>query len=127
MTFCGTIGARRLALLGTLLVLAACASVPAPVHEVADAERAVQAAADADASTLAPAEFEKARGKLEAAKAALEAQQHVQARQLAEQAMVDAELAQITARTEEAERSAAAIRAQIGNPRGPVIRPAAGS
>jgi hypothetical protein len=127
MTFWGTIGARRLALVSTLCVLAACASVPAPLQEVADAERAVQAAADADAGILAPAEFEKARGKLDAAKAALQAQQHLQARQLAEQAMVDAELAGITARTEEAERSAAAIRAQIGDPGGAAVRPAAGS
>jgi hypothetical protein len=127
MTFCGTIGARRLALAGMLLVLAACASVPAPLQELAEAERAVQTAADADAMTLAPAEFEKARGKLEAAKAALAAQQHVQARQLAEQSFVDAELAAITARTVTAERLAAAIRAQTGDPRGPAIRPAAGS
>ena len=41
--------------------------------------------------------------------------------------MVDAELAGITARTEEAERAAAAIRAQIGDPGGAAMRPAAGS
>jgi hypothetical protein len=109
-----------------LFAVAACASVPAPVQEVADAERAVQAAADAGAGTLAPAELEKARRKLDAARSALQAQQHLQARQLAEQALVDAELAQVTARAEEAARSTS-IRAQIGDPGRPAIRPAAGS
>jgi len=127
MTWWSTIGARRLALVSTLLVVAACASVPAPVQDVAQAERAVQAAADADAGTLAPAEFEKARRKLDEAKSALQAQQHLTARQLAEQAVVDAELAQITARAEAAARSAAEMRAQIGDPGRSALRPAAGS
>jgi hypothetical protein len=126
MTLWSTIGARRLALMGTLLVLAACASIPAPVQDVAQAERAVQAAVDADAGTLAPAELEKARRKLDAAKTALRAQQHLEARQLAEQAVVDAELAGVAARAEEATRSAAAIRAQIGDPSGAAIAPVAG-
>jgi type IV pilus biogenesis protein CpaD/CtpE len=119
--------ARRLLVVITLSVLAACASVPAPVQEVADAERAVQAAADADAETLAPAAFEKARRKLEAARVALHAQQHVQARQLAEQAVVDAELAQVAAEGEAAARAAAEIRAQIRDQGGPALQPVAGS
>jgi uncharacterized membrane protein len=127
MTFWSTIGARRLALMVTLLAVAACASVPAPVQEVAEAERAVQVAAEADAATLAPAELDKARRKLDAAKGALQEQQHLKARQLAEQAVVDAELAQITARAEVAARSAAEIRAQIGDPGRSAMRPAAGS
>jgi hypothetical protein len=127
MTLWGTIGTRWPALMSTLLVLAACASVPAPVHEVADAERAVEAAADADAGILAPAELETARRKLDAARSALLAQQHLKARQLAEQAVVDAELAQVTARAEAAARSAAEMRAQIGDPGRAALRPAAGS
>jgi hypothetical protein len=127
MTLRGTINAGRLALISTLLVLAACASLPAPTHEVADAERAVQAAAEADAGILAPVELDKARRKLDAAKGALQEQQHLEARQLAEQAVVDAELAQITARAEVAARSAAEIRAQIGDPGRSAMRPAAGS
>jgi hypothetical protein len=127
MTFWSTIGARRLVLVIWISVLAACASVPAPVQEVADAERAVQAAAEADAGILAPVELDKARRKLDAAKGALQEQQHLEARQLAEQAVVDAELAQITARAEVAARSAAEIRAQIGDPGRSAMRPAAGS
>jgi Domain of unknown function (DUF4398) len=113
MTLWSTPGARRLLVVIVLVALAACASVPAPVQDVAEAERAVQAAADADAGTLAPAEFEQARGKLEAAKNALLAQQHLKARQLAEQALVDAELAKVTAEAEAGTRAAAELRAQI--------------
>jgi Domain of unknown function (DUF4398) len=127
MTLWSTIGARWLVLVICISVLAACASVPAPVQEVAAAERAVQAAAEADAEILAPAELDKARRKLDAAKGALQEQQHLEARQLAEQAVVDAELAQITARAEVAARSAAEIRAQIGDQGRSAMRPAAGS
>jgi hypothetical protein len=127
MTLWSTIGARRLAVVITLLVVAACASVPAPLQDVAEADRAVQAAADADAGSLAPAELEKARRKLDAAKSALQDQQHLKARQLAEQAVVDAELAQVTARAEAAARAAAEMRAQVGDPDRSAPRPAAGS
>jgi Domain of unknown function (DUF4398) len=113
MRLWSTPGGQRLLAMIVLLTLAACASVPAPAQDVAEAERAVQAATDAGAETVAPAEFEKARGKLEAAKSALQAQQHLKARQLAEQALVDAELAQVTAEAEAGARAAAEIRAQI--------------
>jgi Domain of unknown function (DUF4398) len=113
MRLWSTPGGRRLLAMIALLTLAACTSVPAPVQDVAEAERAVQAAADAGAETVAPTEFKKARGKLEAAKSALQAQQHLKARQLAEQALVDAELAQVTAEAEAGARAAAEIRAQI--------------
>jgi hypothetical protein len=120
-----TIGARRVALMSILLVLAACASVPAPVQDMAAAEHAVQAAVDAGAASLAPLEIDSARRKLDAAKSAMQAQQHGKARQLAEQAVVDAELAQITARAEAAARKAASLRAQLGDPPGAALRPAA--
>jgi uncharacterized membrane protein len=113
MTLWSTPSGRRLLAMMALLALAACASVPAPVQDVAEAERAVQAAADAGAGTVAPAEFATARGKLEAAKSALQAQQHLKARRLAEQALVDAELAQVTAEAEEDARATTEIRAQI--------------
>jgi chromosome segregation ATPase len=119
--------ARRLAAVLMLAVLAACTTVPAPVQELAEAEHAVQAASASDAMTLAPAEVDKARRKLEAARSALRAQDHTLARRLAEQAVVDAELAQITARAEETERAAAAIETQIGGPGEIAVQPMGGS
>jgi hypothetical protein len=125
MTLWSTPGVRRLAALTTLSVLAACTSVPAPVQDMANAERAVQEAAAADAGALAPTELDKARRKLEAAKGALAAQENLRARQLAEQALVDAELAEVTASAEQAARTAAEIRAQIGGPAGSATQPVA--
>jgi Domain of unknown function (DUF4398) len=119
--------AGRLAAVIMLAVLAACTTVPAPVQELAEAEHAVQAASAGDAMTLAPAEVDKARRKLEAARSALRAQDHTLARRLAEQAVVDAELAQITARAEETERAAAAIETQIGDPGETAVQPMDGS
>lgn len=119
--------ARRLAAVLMLAVPAACTTVPAPVQELAEAEHAVQAASASDAVTLARAEVDKARRKLEAARSALQAQDHTLARRLAEQAVVDAELAQITARAEETERAAAAIETQIGEPGETAVRPVDGS
>jgi hypothetical protein len=113
MTLWSTPGSGRLAALAALLVLAACASAPAPVQEVADAERALQAASAADAGNLAPAAFDKARQKLAAARSALQGGEHVRARRLAEQALVDAEVAQAAAEAEEAARAEAGMRAQI--------------
>jgi hypothetical protein len=113
MRLWSTAGGGRPLVVIALLALAACASVPAPVQDVAEAERAVRAAADADAETVAPAEFAKARSKLEAAKSALQAQQHLTARWLAEQALVDAELAQVTAEAAANARATTEIRAQI--------------
>jgi hypothetical protein len=105
--------AWALAAMIALAMLTACASVPAPLQQVAEAEHAVQEAAAANAATLAPAELGKAQGKLDAARSALRAGDHVKARQLAEQAVVDGEMAQITARSEETARAAADLRAQL--------------
>ncbi len=119
--------ARRWTLVIALAVLAACTTVPAPVQEMAEAEHAVQAAAAIDAETLAPVEFEKARRKLDEARSALRAQQHERARLLAEQAVVDAEFARITAQAEETERTAAELRAKIRGLGGPASQPMVGS
>jgi septal ring factor EnvC (AmiA/AmiB activator) len=119
--------ARRWMVVLALAVLAGCTTVPAPVQEMAEADRAVQAAAAIDAETLAPVAFEKARRKLEEARSALRAQQHERARLLAEQTVVDAEFARITAQAEETERTAAGLRGKIRGLGGPASQPMDGS
>jgi hypothetical protein len=75
--------------------------VPPPQEQLAAADLAIRAADEAEAGARAAAPLNQARDKLERARAALEAKEHLAARRLAEQALVDAQRA-------EAEASAAA-------------------
>ncbi len=96
----------RLALLGTLLMLAACASTPAPVVDVAMSEASVTRASAAGGAALAPAEMTMARDKLERAKVAMAAQNYELARALAEESQLDAQLAEAKARSSKARKTA---------------------
>jgi hypothetical protein len=83
---------RALLYLGVIL-LAACASMPAPTSQLNAADAALVEAREVRAHQLAPEQFESARARLGAAKAALESRDYQVAAQLAEQAEADAELA----------------------------------
>jgi hypothetical protein len=87
-----------------LATLAACSSVPAPVGEMSAAQTAVTAAEQADAVQHAPAELDRARDKLIRAQAAMQEEDNQEARRLAEQALVDARLAEAKARAETAQQ-----------------------
>jgi hypothetical protein len=96
---------RPLAALAIAAVLAGCASAPVPTDQVALAERAVQDAERAGAVELAPVEMRTAREKLTAAqRAATERDAKLTAR-LSEQAEIDAQLAEATARAEKSGRA----------------------
>lgn len=98
---------------GVVVGLAACASDPAPEAEVAAAEVAVDQAEEANAPARASGPYELARDKLERARDAMADGEHVEARRLAEQALVDAQRAEAQARSEVARRNAAELRASI--------------
>ena len=83
-----------------MLGMASCASAPPPTEEIAAAQLAVRQVQNSPAQTHAPAELRQARNKLEAAEQAMDAEAHVRARRLAEQAVVDAQLADV--KTDEA-------------------------
>ncbi|HTM62378.1 MAG TPA: DUF4398 domain-containing protein [Burkholderiales bacterium] len=74
-----------------LVVLAACATEPAPTAELAAARAAVEQAGPA--VDYAPKELAAAQRKLSAAQGALARGENVQARRLAQEAEVDARLA----------------------------------
>jgi hypothetical protein len=95
------------------LGLAACASDPAPEAEMARADLAVNQAEDANAATHAPGPYALARDKLERAHEAVADGDNLEARRLAEQAAVDAELAEAQARSEVARQNAEDLRANI--------------
>ena len=77
--------------LALLVVLAACATEPAPTAELAAARAAVEQAGPA--AGYAPKELAAAQRKLSAAEGALARGENIQARRLAQEAEVDARLA----------------------------------
>ena len=97
---------KRLSVWAAVVSLAACAAVPAPVEELAVAEAAVAHAAAAGAQELAPSEMGMARDKLNRAKLMVNAQDPQQARRLAQQAQLDALVAEAKAESAKARRAA---------------------
>jgi hypothetical protein len=77
-----------------LLVLAGCATAPMPTEQLAVAEAAVQRANTTSTQEAAPAELATAVGKLARARSAVTAGDAVLARRMADEATVDAQLAE---------------------------------
>jgi hypothetical protein len=83
--------------LAAALALAGCATPVRPGQEIAKAEQAVHNAEASEAPTRAPLALAAARDKLERARRALEEEDYRRARRLAEEAVADAELAEMRA------------------------------
>jgi hypothetical protein len=86
--------------------LAACASTPAPNEKLAVAKAEVQRAEQSGAPELAPVEMATAREKLARAEKAAADRKDGPATQLAEQANVDAQLAEATAQQQRSHKAA---------------------
>lgn len=86
--------------------LAACATTPIPNEKIAVAKASVQRAEQSGAPELAPVEMAAAREKLARAEHAAAAREASPANQLAEQANVDARLAEATAEQQRAHKAA---------------------
>jgi hypothetical protein len=86
--------------------LAACASTPIPNEKIAVARASVQRAEQSGAPELAPVEMATARDKLARAEKAASDREAVPADQLAEQANVDARLAEATAQQQRSHKAA---------------------
>ncbi len=95
------------------LTIAGCASVAPPIEQMAVSKAAVNYASSAGGNEFAPVMLKSAMDKMDAAERAMTEENYVQARQLAEQAQVDAQLAAATARSTKAQKAAAAL--QEGN------------
>ena len=105
--------AAALAGIGAMAALVACASVPPPTETISAAELALGKAEQADAQRYARLEVYQAREKLEGAKRAVDQEENVEARRLAEKALVEAQLAEARADAARAEQNVAEIRANI--------------
>lgn len=95
------------------LGLAACASTPIPNEKIAVAKASVQRAEQSGAPELAPVEMAAARDKLARAEKAAADRNAEPATELAEQANVDAELAEATARQQRSHKAAAEFDASM--------------
>ena len=91
------------------LLLIACASTPAPTEQMAISRAAVSNATSAGGNEYAPVQLKSAIDKMDAAERAMSAKDYVRARQLAEQAQVDAQLAEATARSAQAKKASDAV------------------
>src|SRR4051812_2852374 len=76
------------------VILAGCASVPAPTEQMAVSKSAIANAASAGGGEAAPMEMRGAQDKLDRANRAMDRKDYAEARQLAEAAQVDARLAE---------------------------------
>ena len=97
---------------GLMLIplLGACASIPAGTNEeLALARAAIERAEQEDARALATSDMNRATGKYEKAKKALEDREFERAKMLAEQSRLDAEYSVITARAAKATEAAAQV------------------
>jgi Domain of unknown function (DUF4398) len=102
--------------------LAACASTPIPNEKLAVAKASVQRAENSGAPELAPVEMAVARDKLARAEKAAADREPVPAEQLADQANVDARLAEATAGQQRSRKAATEFDANMQALRGESLR-----
>lgn len=98
-----------LASLAMASLIAGCASVPPPTEQLAVSKAALNSATSAGGNEYAPISLRSAVLKMDAAERAMTQQEYLQARQLAEQAQVDAQLAAATARAAKAQKAASEL------------------
>jgi hypothetical protein len=96
---------------GLATLLSGCAT--APIEQAALARSAVDDAVNAGANEFAAADLASAQGKIHGMDAALEQRQFDIARRLAEQAELDARLAETKARSAKAEMAASELQESI--------------
>lgn len=90
-------------------LLAACTSVPPPVEQMAVSRAAIGNANSIGANEFAPVLLRSATDKMNAAERAMADKDYARARELAEQAQVDAQLAGAKTRSAKAQKAAEAI------------------
>ncbi|MFQ5683633.1 MAG: DUF4398 domain-containing protein [Candidatus Binatia bacterium] len=107
------LGVLALIILCGAVQISACSTVGPPTAIVSKAELAVLEAGARKATRYAPLELRIAREKLDRAKQAINADEYTTARRLAEQALVDAQLAEAKADAEIASQNAEELQKTI--------------
>jgi predicted S18 family serine protease len=96
-----------------LLLTGACATTNPPTQQLTETETVIRQADQIGAGDYAPLEIRQARQKLEQARAAYNKEDFEEAARLAEQAKVDAELAQIKTLSGKAQLAVRELRESI--------------
>jgi hypothetical protein len=113
----GSLRPRFVVVFAALVWLTGCASSQPPeaavTAEMATAQSAVEQAEQSDAADHAALELRNARQKLEQAQAAMDSGDRTLALRLAEQAAVDAELAEAKSRSSRAQQAVDEVQASI--------------
>jgi len=95
------------------VVIAGCASVPAPKEQMAVSKSAIANAVSAGGSEYAPVEMRIAQQKMDRANRAMEKEDYENARWLAEEAQADARLAEKKAHSAKAQKAASVTQDDI--------------
>ena len=93
----------------TAVVIGGCASVPPPTEQIAVSKAAVSNATSAGGNEFASTDIRAAQNKLDRAIQAMTTEDYQNARWLAEQAQVDAQLAAVKARSAKAQKAASTV------------------
>lgn len=109
----------------SVLGVTGCSAARPPEASVAQAELAVQQAAESKAPIYAPTEFRIAQEKSQGAQRAMAAEEYDLARRLAEQAVVDAQLAKSRAEAAAAQKNTEEFRSTINALQSEANRPTA--
>ena len=92
-----------LPLVGIVILMTGCASMPAPTEQMAVSKAALTRATSAGSNEYAPVELKSAMDKMNAAEKAMGKEDYIEAQRLAEQAQLDAKLAETKAASAKAQ------------------------
>jgi hypothetical protein len=109
-------------LCATAFGIVACASSPVPVDKLAVAKSSIERAEQAQAAQFAQIELNSARGKYAAAQSAAERRDGAVAARMADQAEVDAQLAESTARAKQQQQLVTELEASLRDLRDETLR-----
>jgi hypothetical protein len=102
--------------------IVACAATPMPVEKLAVARNSIERAEQAQAAQFAQVELTSARNKYAAAQAAADKNKAEVAARMADQADIDAQLAESTARAKQQQQLATEMDAGLRDPRTEALR-----
>lgn len=100
---------KLIIMLAAAFIVTACATTPPPVEQMAIARSAINNANSAGSNEFAPLQLKSANEKMADAERAMKEKDYVHARQQAEQAQLDAQLAVEMTRAAKAQKAADAL------------------